>query len=99
MSVRPLHFIWILDCSGSMSVAGKIQALNTAIAEAVPAMADVATKNMHADLLIRAVTFSSGAQWHVAAPTPVTEFGWRDVSAPAGGLTDLGAALALVGDV
>jgi uncharacterized protein YegL len=99
MAVRPLHFIWMLDCSGSMSVAGKIQALNTAIAEALPAMVEVAGKNLHAELLVRAITFSSGAQWHVAEPTLVEDFVWRDVRAPAGGLTDLGAALSLVADV
>ncbi|MDQ4098333.1 MAG: tellurium resistance protein [Actinomycetota bacterium] len=99
MSVRPLHFIWMLDCSGSMSVGGKIQALNTAIAEALPAMVEVAAKNLHADLLVRAITFSTGARWHVADPTPIESFVWRDVGAPAGGLTDLGAALSLVADV
>jgi len=31
---RPLHFIWIADCSGSMRADGKIQALNNAIREA-----------------------------------------------------------------
>jgi len=98
MSVRPLHFIWILDCSGSMGVAGKIQALNTAIAEALPAMAEVAAKNLHADLLIRAVAFSTGAGWHVAEAVPVSEFVWRDIGAPPGGLTDMGEALTLVAD-
>ena len=30
LATRPLHFIWICDCSGSMSVDGKIQQLNYA---------------------------------------------------------------------
>jgi len=34
---RPLHFIWILDCSGSMQ-GEKIGQLNFAIREAIPAM-------------------------------------------------------------
>lgn len=34
MATRPLHFIWIADCSGSMGIDGKIQALNNAIREA-----------------------------------------------------------------
>ena len=33
LATRPLHFIWIADCSGSMSIDGKIQALNNAIRE------------------------------------------------------------------
>lgn len=36
LATRPLHFIWIADCSGSMSIDGKIQALNNAIREATP---------------------------------------------------------------
>lgn len=99
MSVRPLHFIWMLDCSGSMSVAGKIQALNTAIAEALPPMVEVASKNLHAELLVRAITFSTGARWHVEEPVRINDFVWRDVSAPPGGVTDLGAALHMVADV
>ena len=35
LAARPLHFIWIADCSGSMAVDGKIQSLNTAIREAI----------------------------------------------------------------
>ncbi len=38
---RPLHFIWILDCSGSMD-GDKILQLNFAICEALPAMKDTA---------------------------------------------------------
>ena len=61
LATRPLHFIWIADCSGSMSEAGKIQALNTAIHETMPAMKAVADENPNAQVLIRAVKFSSGA--------------------------------------
>ncbi len=42
LASRPLHFIWVADCSGSMSVDGKIQALNNAIREAIPHMQQVA---------------------------------------------------------
>ena len=45
LATRPLHFIWIADCSGSMAVDGKIQSLNTAIKEAIPNMQDVADEN------------------------------------------------------
>ena len=41
LATRPLHFIWIADCSGSMAVDGKIQSLNTAIKEAIPSMQDL----------------------------------------------------------
>lgn len=96
LATRPLHFIWITDCSGSMKSSGKIQALNTAIREAVPHMAKVADENPNADVLVRAIKFSSGAQWHVAQETPVTQFKWDDLSA--GGSTDMGKALSMVAD-
>jgi uncharacterized protein YegL len=91
LSSRPLHFILIADCSGSMAVDGKIQALNTAIREALPEMRKVAGENPNAEVLVRAVAFSDGARWHVAAPTPVDQFVWPPLEA--GGMTDMGAAL------
>ena len=30
LAARPLHFIWLLDCSGSMHFDGKMAALNNA---------------------------------------------------------------------
>lgn len=96
LATRPLHFIWITDCSGSMSVDGKIQALNTAIHEALPHMQKVADENPNAQVLVRAVRFSHGAAWHLADPTPVANFRWVDLQA--GGETDLGHALRMVAD-
>jgi len=92
---RPLHFIWILDCSTSMS-GDKIHQLNFAIHEALPAMQDTAIENPNAQVLIRVVTFSNGARWHVSTPTPVADFKWTDVTS--GGVTDMGTALALVAE-
>ncbi|MGP3971291.1 vWA domain-containing protein [Streptomyces sp. 6N223] len=94
MANRPLHFIWLLDCSTSMAIAGKINQLNFAIREAIPEMRSAADDNPAASLVVRAITFSSGAYWHIRTPTPVKEFEWRDVQASGG--TDLGKALKLV---
>jgi len=96
LATRPLHFIWIADCSGSMGSDGKIQALNTAIREALPQMQRVADENPNAHVLVRAVKFASGAQWHVAQATPVAQFRWEDLKAS--GQTDMGKALALVAE-
>ncbi len=93
---RPLHFIWIADKSGSMGIDGKIQALNHAIREAVPHMKEAANENPNAEVLVRAVVFSDGAQWHIPKPTPISDFKWKDVAA--GGITDMGKALNLVAD-
>lgn len=96
LATRPLHFIWIADCSGSMSVDGKIQAVNYAIRDAIPHMQDVANENPNADVLVRAIRFSTGAQWHISQPTPVADFKWIDLDAPIGGVTDMGKALSLI---
>lgn len=96
LASRPLHFIWICDASGSMADDGKIQALNNAIREAIPHMRDVADNNPNADVLVRAVSFSSGASWHLSQPTPVAEFKWEDLSAD--GVTDMGLALETVAE-
>lgn len=91
LASRPLHFIWICDASGSMADDGKIQALNNAIREAIPHMRDVADSNPNAEVLVRAISFSSGASWHLSQPTAVHEFKWEDLSAD--GVTDMGLAL------
>lgn len=96
IATRPLHFIWIADCSGSMSYGGKIQALNTAIREAIPHMRKVAAENPFAQVLVRAVKFSNGAEWHIPQPVPVEQFEWKDLTAS--GQTDMGRALRLVAD-
>ncbi len=91
LATRPLHFIWILDASGSMSVDGKIQSLNNAIREAIPHMREVADENPNANVLVRVLSFSSGARWILAEPTPVRNFEWKDLKPE--GVTDMGAAL------
>ncbi|MCP4347690.1 MAG: VWA domain-containing protein [Desulfobacterales bacterium] len=96
LATRPLHFIWIADCSGSMSIEGKIQALNNAIREAIPHMQAVAGENPNADVLVRAVKFSNSAQWHISQPTPVADFKWTDLAAD--GLTDMGKALTMIAE-
>ena len=96
LATRPLHFIWIADCSGSMYDKGKIQALNTAIREAIPHMQKVADENPNAQVLVRAIKFSNGAQWSISQATPVEDFQWADLSAE--GVTDMGKALSMVAD-
>jgi uncharacterized protein YegL len=94
MALRPLQFLWIVDCSASMETDGKIEALNTAIREAIPSMRDVADNNPHAQILVRVLKFSSGAEWHVAQPTSIENFQWADLNAA--GVTDMGKALKIV---
>src|SRR5260221_10064632 len=81
LSNRPLHFYWIADCSGSMSVDGKIQALNTAIREALPHMRKVADENPNADVMIRSLRFSHGASWQASKAESLDTFCWTDLIA------------------
>jgi uncharacterized protein YegL len=96
MARRELHFVWLLDTSGSMTADGKIQALNVAIREAIPQLRSAARDNPGVDVLVRALTFSSGARWHVGTPTPLDALRWEDVGA--GGHTDMGKGLALLAE-
>lgn len=96
LASRPLHFFWICDCSGSMQADGKIQSLNNAIKEAIPHMQKAAGENPNAEVFVRAVRFSDGAQWHVAQPTAVADFRWSDLKAE--GMTDMGKAISMVAE-
>ncbi|MFI2314462.1 tellurium resistance protein [Streptomyces sp. CB00072] len=93
MANRPVHFIWLLDCSYSMQ-GEKIGQLNYAIREAVPEMRSVAQDNPAAQLLLRTLTFSTEARWHHKDPVPVDDFTWQDVQVD--GTTNLGEALEVV---
>jgi uncharacterized protein YegL len=95
LAKRPLHFIWMIDCSGSMG-GSKIQALNTSMREMIPHIQKAAQDNPNAKILMRVISFSDGARWHVAEPSPIEDFHWQDLST--GGSTDAGAALTLVAD-
>ena len=95
LATRPLHFIWICDCSGSMEGA-KIQSLNMAIRESIPHMRQVADDNPHAEVLVRAVKFSTEAEWHIKEPTPIEKVRWIDLEAQRGGRTNMGRALTLI---
>jgi uncharacterized protein YegL len=79
-----------------MGVGGKIEALNNAIDESVPAMRNAADENPNAQLLVRVIRFSNGAQWHIGQPTPVETFQWQTLTAD--GVTDLGKALSEVAE-
>jgi len=95
MAAKPLHFIWMLDRSGSMSEDGKIQILNHAMHESIPILQE-ADQDPKVDVFVQAITFSDMAEWHIQQPTPVANFVWTDVNAC--GLTAMGEALSKVAD-
>ena len=93
LASRPLHFFWIVDCSGSM-YGDKIGAVNHAIQSAIPDMADSARDNPNAQLMVRTLKFSSGANWVNSQPVDIEDFTWNDLDA--GGITDMGKAFNLL---
>ena len=93
LATRPLHFIWMVDCSGSM-YGEKIGAVNHAIQSTIPEMQDAARNNPNAQLLVRTLKFSTGASWVTANPVDIESFAWDDLDA--GGVTDLGKAFEMV---
>lgn len=93
LATRPLHFIWIVDCSGSM-YGEKIGSLNHAIQSTIPDMRDAAENNPNAQLLVRTLKFSTGAEWVTPNPVDIEDFAWDDLTA--GGLTDLGKAFEML---
>ncbi len=92
---RPLHFIWIVDCSTAMAES-KMQAVNTAIRSTIELLQSEVEASPHMELLMRAIKFSSGAQWHITEPTPIAKLRWADLQA--GGVTDMGKALKMVAE-
>ena len=96
VSRTKLHFFWIADCSGSMAAQGKMEALNNAIQECIPATKEASENNPFADMMVRAIAFSNGARWHIGTETPVNDFVWKELSP--GGVTDLGAAIKLLAE-
>jgi uncharacterized protein YegL len=97
LAAQPMHFIWLIDCSGSMGLDGKIESLNTAIAEAIEPLRDASESNPSVEILMRVIRFSKGARWHVQQPTPLTAFTWSNVKVERpDDPTDLGSALQLL---
>jgi len=89
LATRPLHFFWVVDCSGSM-MGEKIGTVNNAIQSVIPEMVNEARDNPNAQLFIRTIKFSSGAQWVTEGTVPVEDYAWDDLQAD--GVTDMGAA-------
>ena len=57
-------------------------------------MESEADNNPNAQLLVRALQFSTGASWITACPVPVESYGWEPLEA--GGVTDMGKAFELL---
>jgi uncharacterized protein YegL len=97
---RPLHFIVMADCSGSMK-GEKMQALNYALRSMLPHLVDWERDQLQAQLLIRILAFASAPQWYVPDPIPVAELStrWRNLEYVPMGRTNMGPAFRAVAEV
>lgn len=92
---RPLHFFWVVDCSGSMA-GDKIDAVNHAIQETIQPMRDAAASNPNAQLFVSTLKFATGASWISEEPVPVESFEWLDLDIDDYAVTDMGKAFEMV---
>lgn len=92
VSKRDLKIYWLVDVSYSMS-GEKIATVNRAIKACIQPLRDAAEDNPEAKMVVRAMKFSVGAQWHTSE-TPIEDFIWYDLET--NGYTDTGAALKLM---
>jgi len=86
----PLHFFWVCETSAGMGKHGRCDALNAAIENTLQQLRQHAGLNSSADVLVRALTFSDGARWHIESPTPLERLHWSPLSGD--GCVDFGKA-------
>lgn len=78
---KQMRLIFMVDASGSMSVDGKMDTLNLAMAKVQREIRQVAARNLHANVMVQAMRFSSGASWTTPEPVAVENFQWQAISA------------------
>ena len=90
-TARPLPVIVLADISGSMSIDGKIEALNQAIREMLDTFRD--EDDLRAEIHVSVITFGGDEAREHLPLAPAAKASWMDM--PAAGNTPLGKALNL----
>lgn len=85
---RQMTLFFIVDTSGSMD-GEKIAAVNTAIREVLPEIADISSENADAKINVACLKFATNVDW-LFRPTEVEGLTWTDLNA--GGMTMFGEA-------
>lgn len=93
MPLTPIFFL--IDTSGSMS-GQPIEAVNTAMREAIPEVQKFTQENADVAVRYSVLEFSTGAKWMNTTPGYVEDFKWIDLQAS--GLTALGEAYKMLND-
>lgn len=90
---RPLHFIWVIDCSSRGNDSGKMHDVDRVVTNCLPALREgVDRYGAGIQMLMRVLCYSHGARWHIEQPTDVHEFRWECPPLDGTGRSDLGAA-------
>lgn len=77
---RKLHFFWLADCSWSMR-GRRMEVLNQAIRDVLPQLRATMRQHPEVQMLMRAITFSHEAKWHVGPePIPLEDFEWEPLT-------------------
>tara|TARA_Y100001933_G_scaffold205896_3_gene208572 strand:- start:1 stop:666 length:666 start_codon:yes stop_codon:yes gene_type:complete len=90
-SARPLPVVVLADISGSMSVDGKIDALNTAVAEMISSFAELGSERI--DVHVAVITFGGDAAVLHAPFASAQGLAWQPMAAA--GRTPMGHAFEL----
>lgn len=91
---RPLPVLLLADVSGSMSVQGKITALNQAVREMIASFKE--EEEGRAEIHVGVITFGNTAQVHLPLQ-PAKDIVWKDMTA--NGLTPMGRAMEIAADL
>jgi uncharacterized protein YegL len=91
---KPLHYIWICDCSESMKNGGKMRAVNDALRQVIGLISKQEDEVKKARIYMNALKFSCGAEWVYNDNISVKTFQWEDLECD--GITDLGRAFELL---
>ena len=77
---RQMRMIYLVDCSSSMSLDGKMDTLNVAMASAQGGIRKVAEGNPQANVMLQVLKFSHGASWTTPEPIPVSTYQWQTLT-------------------
>ena len=78
-TAKLLNIIFVVDVSGSMREDGRIQAVNEAFTQMIPALRQIQMDSMSEfELKISIMTFDQNARW-IVAPTPIMEYSHEEI--------------------
>jgi uncharacterized protein YegL len=81
IATRPLHIFFIADHSCSMS-GERIEKLNYAFREVIPALKDAIQSQPQVQVHVRAIKFATNAEWCGSEdPVPLEDYVWADLVA------------------